>query len=146
MTAEDSSPDDYFDPPPPPVWPWFLGYCWFMVVFEVLCVIIGIAVCFMDPAWFVAGMAPAERESVLKLMRIGGIVTILTSLPFVAAYLAGIYLPRNRWTWFLDLFLIVMCVSMCVPIGIIFLIFWLNPETKAYFGMQPPIELPPPHP
>jgi hypothetical protein len=48
---------------------------------------------------------------VLSILRIGGIVTVVTSLPFVA---------------------------MCIPIGIFLLIFWLKPETKAFFGLQPP--------
>jgi len=58
------------------------------------------------------------------------------SLPFAAAYGAALFLPVRPWAWIYHLVLI--CVGFtsvcCMAVSIPLLIFWLKPETKAYFG------------
>jgi hypothetical protein len=54
-----------------------------------------------------------------------------------AMFGAAPFLPKRRWVWIYDLVLI--CLSFtgcCIAFGIPLLIFWLKPETKAFFNMQ----------
>jgi hypothetical protein len=58
------------------------------------------------------------------------------SLPFAAAFVAAFFMPVKPWAWIYHLVLI--CVGFtsacCMLASIPLLIFWVRPETKAYFG------------
>jgi hypothetical protein len=51
----------------------------------------------------------------------------------------ALLLPPRPWTWIYHLVIICFgmtsacCIPMCVPL----VIFWLKPDTKAYFGRLP---------
>jgi hypothetical protein len=51
-------------------------------------------------------------------------------------YIAAFFLPRKPWVWIYHMILI--CIGFtsacCLPAAIPLFIYWLKPETKAYFG------------
>jgi hypothetical protein len=63
-------------------------------------------------------------------------VLIVVMLPFLAAFAASLFLKARPWVWVYDLVLIAFGFTGCLtlPFAIALLIYWLKPETKAYFG------------
>jgi len=71
----------------------------------------------------------------------GGLMFLVFGLLFFVPYALALVLPKKPFHWILGIALIALNFiplgfSSCVllPSAIILLIFWLRPETKAYFG------------
>lgn len=67
-----------------------------------------------------------------------GAVLVVVDLPFFLAAAMGAVLPPKPWVWIFHLVLIAigMTSACCWPICIPLLIFYLRPETRAYFGCE----------
>jgi hypothetical protein len=65
-----------------------------------------------------------------------GVVLIVLGMGLSAAFAAGIFLPPQPWVWVYGIVLISIgfMSACCLPFCVAMLIFWLKPETKAYFG------------
>lgn len=65
-----------------------------------------------------------------------GILAALLGLVLLAAFAAALLLPPKPWVWVYHLVLITvgMTSACCLPACIALLVFWLKPETRAYFG------------
>lgn len=77
------------------------------------------------------GELPPEDQFTLYLMPV-------CMLPFAVLYIAAFFLPRAPWAWIFHLVLIAigMTSACCLPVCIPLLIFWLKPETKAWYGRE----------
>lgn len=111
----------------PPVLNWFAAYCALLALAYVVCVVAGIVLIVL---------APADKDmSETEAQILGGVVAAVCLLLLIA-YGAGPFLPQKPWAWVFGLVLI--CIGLtsacCLPAAIPLLIFWLKPETKAYFG------------
>jgi hypothetical protein len=113
----------------PSVWIWFIVYCCLVALVGAFYVLIGV----------IAIVSPStdpnvSRESSL----IGGLFFVIFYGLIGAVFGAAPFLPKQPWVWIYDLVLI--CLSLpvccCTPFAIPLLIFWLKPETKAFFNMQ----------
>lgn len=60
----------------------------------------------------------------------------LMSLVLGGGFLASFFIPRKSWAWTYHIVLICLGLSSAcfIPICVPLLVFWLRPETKAYFG------------
>jgi len=58
-------------------------------------------------------------------------------LALCAAIGVGLLAPRRKWGWVYALVVICLGLTSCctMPACIPLLIFWLKPETKAYYNM-----------
>lgn len=108
----------------PAVWTWFVVYCVAMALLYLACAV-----------GFPFAIAQDPEMTRQDVMILGGIVAgvcVAFAVPFAIAP----FLPRRSWVWIYDVVLI--CFGMtsvcCLPITIPLLIFWLKPETQAYFG------------
>lgn len=114
----------------PDVYLWLLVYCGLMAMLY-LCImgmgLAGFAAVFLDE-----GMSEEDRITV----PIGGAVLVAIGLALCTAFMLPFFVPRRPWVWIYDLVLICLgMTSVCtMPFCIPLLIFWLKPETKAYFG------------
>jgi len=117
--------EDFSAVPAPPVWTWYRIYAALMAVMYVGLVVVGLLMAVLAPAkaddpppWFI------------------GLILGCFGIPFGGAYVAAFFVPRRPWAWVYHLVLI--CVGMtsacCLPACIPLLIFWIKPETKAFFG------------
>ena len=142
MTAPGHPPP--FPPPgypayggmPPPTLPgrprvltWFIAYCIFMALLYAACVAGG--------AW-VLSMPEHELTSWdmdLVEARIQGGVFLAIGLPLMAAFGLGPVLPRRKWVWVYDIVLIAIGLTSvcCLPVTVPLLIYFIKPETKAWF-------------
>ncbi len=67
-----------------------------------------------------------------------GIIYGAIGLGLAVPFTMGAILKPRPWVWIFDLVLI--CIGMtspcCMPASIPLLIFWIKPETRAYFGRE----------
>ncbi len=113
-------------PQPPQVWRYYLGYAISMAVLYLLVAVVGVVIAssgtFMAPE-------PGQPPMPAGLFVVVGVVL---GIPFLAAP----FLPKAPWAWIYHIVLISVGMTSvcCMPISIPLLIFWLKPETKAFFG------------
>jgi hypothetical protein len=69
-----------------------------------------------------------------------GWVIIGAAIVFSFPFMAGLVLPRKPWTWMFGIVLMALgMTSICfLPFVAALLIFWIKPETQAYFGRKNP--------
>lgn len=72
----------------------------------------------------------------LVFLAIGGVL--------FAAFLASFFLPTRPWVWVYHLVLMGLGLTSpcCIPASLPLLIYWLKPETQAFFGRAPAVEPP----
>lgn len=113
--------------PAPPVVTWYKVYAVGMSLLYLL--VIAAGAFFL----FVPEEALGEDEMSPWIM---AVVFFVFGFPLLALYGASIFLPPRPWVWVLDIVLICLGFTSCLtlPFCIPLLIYWLKPETKAYFG------------
>ncbi|HEX2122748.1 MAG TPA: hypothetical protein VHL59_14015 [Thermoanaerobaculia bacterium] len=113
--------------PQPPVVMWFKVYAVAMALLYIACSALGLAIIFFGHEW--GEMPPGEAIFV-------GSIFAAVSVPLIFVFGAAPFLPRRPWVWIYDLVLICAGFTGCctLPFSIVLLIFWIRPETKAYFG------------
>jgi len=81
--------------------------------------------------------ADADRMSDLG---VEGMVFAVCGFPLMIPFGMGVLLPARPWAWTMGMVLICLgLTSVCtIPACIPLLIFWLRPETKAFFGKLAP--------
>ena len=114
----------------PPVLPWFVAYAIFMALLYLLVGVFGAMILIVGPEQFETPRRDADMIAVQGIVFV--FIGPLLFIPFALAPFLG----RKPWVWVYDLVLI--CLGMtscaCLPATIPLLIFWLKPETKAWFG------------
>jgi MFS family permease len=111
----------------PPVLFWFRWYTALMAAMYALCVIAG-------PVMLVIASRThgSEREALI----VQAIVLMIIGLPLAVAYLLPLFFPRKPWVWVYNL--VGICVGLtsccCLPAAVPLLIYWIKPETKAWFN------------
>ena len=65
-----------------------------------------------------------------------GIGLLLIGVVFMGAFGFGLFVPARRWGWIYGIVLIAVGLTSCclLPATIPLLIFWLKPETQAFYG------------
>jgi MFS family permease len=112
---------------PPPVLFWFRWYAGLMAAMYGLCVLAG-------PVLLVLAARTQGRQHDELLIQ--AVVMMIIGLPLTIACLVPFFLPRKPGAWVYDL--VVICIGLtsccCMPVTIPLLIYWIKPETKAWFN------------
>lgn len=110
----------------PGVIPWFKAYCVMMCLIYLLVAAMGVVLLLMEP-----NNLDTTAEELLTM----GIVCISLGLGLMTVFLIPLLLRPRPWLWVYDLVLICLSLtSICFwPFAIPLLIFWIKPETKAFF-------------
>lgn len=110
---------------------WFYVYCVFMALLYLGCLFVGLFLAQLDPAELDAG---EEAE----VIRIQAYAIMAVSVPLMVAFGIAPFLGRRRWLWIYGIVMIGLGMTSCctLPFCIPLLIFWIKPETKAYFNEQ----------
>ena len=68
-----------------------------------------------------------------------GMMLLVVSLACLVAFGVGLFMPARPWAWVYGIVLICIGLTSCLtmPATIPLIIFWIKPETKAYFGRDP---------
>lgn len=108
---------------------WFKSYCWVLCFLYLLVSAASLMFFLGDPEELEMSRSGAIAMGVIFLVMGLGLF-VLSALPLVVR-------PKP-WVWTFDL--IVICIGMTsacfVPLCIPLLIFWLKPETKAWFARE----------
>ena len=106
---------------------------WFKVYAGALCVTY-VAVAAFSIVFF--AVSPHELEMPAVQAHVTGALLLAMGVVLSAACLVPLVAPRRPWLWTYDL--VVICLGLtsvcCMLASIPLLIFWLKPETKAWFG------------
>jgi hypothetical protein len=126
-----------FTPPPVAISPdnetgrktffWYRVYCGALAALYVLVAAFGI---------FLAVAAPQTREySSQETMIMGYLYAILGAVFFVV-FAVALFLPRKPYNWIVGIVMMALGMTSCcfLPFLVPLLIYWVKPETKAYFG------------
>jgi hypothetical protein len=69
-------------------------------------------------------------------MIVVGVMCLLMGLGLMVPFVVAFFLSQRPWVWIYHLVLI--CLGMtsacCLPVTIPLLIFWIKPETRAWYG------------
>lgn len=109
---------------------WYKAYCGAMVLMYLLCALFGAAALLIDPSLL------EDQAGDMADLRIQGAIFLVLGVPLAMLYLVAALLPAKPWTWVVGIVAIAFALSSCccVPVAAPLLIYWLKPETKAYFG------------
>ena len=116
----------------PPVWPWYVAYCVFMALVYLVVAIIGVGLVFIAFA-----EDATDREELYTLVAMGVVYAGL-GLLMSLLYVAGPLLPRRKWAWVWGIVNIAIGLTSpcCMIVSIPLIIFWIKPETKAWYGFK----------
>lgn len=119
-------------PPAPSVVFWFRVYCAAMLAMYAIVTVCGAGVLAFYPR---LAAASEGRYDALVLL-VYGLLMAGIGLCLAAAYLAGLVLGRRPWVWVYDIVLIAIGLSSpcCLPASLPLLVFWVKPQTQAFFG------------
>lgn len=108
-------------------------FLWYRVYCGVLCVLYLAVAVF---GFVLTVMQPETREyRKEEIILMGMIYAILGAVLFIASAIA-LFLPPKPYNWIVGLVMIALGLTSCcfLPICVPLLIYWLKPETKAFFG------------
>jgi hypothetical protein len=108
---------------------WYYAYCAAMALLYLFCIGIGVA-------GIVFRSQLADHDHPPELLAFLGVLFAALGVVFMLAFGAAPFLPHRSWVWIYHLVLIAvgMTSACCLPVCIALLIFWIKPETRAYFG------------
>ncbi|NNE98430.1 MAG: hypothetical protein HKN25_05340 [Pyrinomonadaceae bacterium] len=106
---------------------WYRVYCMVMLVIYLMVIGIGVLVMVLPP--------DSPSQSPEENLIIGTVYAVLGVI-FAIIYGIALFLPRKPYNWIVGIVLIAIGMTSCcfVPACLPLLIFWIKPETKAYFG------------
>lgn len=106
---------------------WYRVYVGFMAVLYLAMVAGGLAMVVAS-----GSMAGADAEQSLIL----GFAYTIGGGIFGLVFAVALFLPRKPFNWIVGIVMIAFGLTSCcfLPATVPLLIFWLKPETKAYFG------------
>ena len=106
---------------------WYRVYCGVMVVLYLLVTVMGV---------FLASYAPRTREYNSEETFLMGVIYALVGLVFFIVFVVALFLPRKSYNWIVGIVMMAIGMTSCcfLPFLIPLIIYWVKPETKAYFG------------
>jgi drug/metabolite transporter (DMT)-like permease len=108
---------------------WYRFYCGAMMLLYLAVSVMGIVL---------IAAQPDTREYSSGETMIMGIVYALLGAIFFVIYLIATLLPPKPYNWIVGIVMIAVGMTSCClwPAVIPMLIYWLKPETKAFFGRK----------
>jgi hypothetical protein len=106
---------------------WYRVYCGVMVAIYLSLAAMGIALTVIRPE--------TNEQSAEEVLIMGIIYGVLGAVLFLV-FAVALFLPRKSWNWIVGIVMMALGMTSCcfLPFLIPLLIYWLKPETKAYFG------------
>ena len=106
---------------------WYRVYCGLMIALYLLVTVVGV---------FLAVVQPQSGTNSPEEMLITGIVYAVLGGIFFLVFAVALFMPRKSWNWVVGIVMIGLGMTSCcfLPFLIPLLIYWLKPETKAFFG------------
>lgn len=105
---------------------WYRVYCGVLVGFYLFVMIYAISQVISPP--ILRELSPREK--------IDNILFIVLGAGFSLIFAVALFLPPKPYNWIVGIILIGIGMTLCcfIPACVPLLIFWMKPETKAFFG------------
>ena len=109
----------------------YIAFCIFTAVALSGYVLMGI--CLMV---FSEQLAEWDREvkEPMAFVMLGGCTSVAFA-PFVLLNLLGLCFRKGKFGYVFGAIVIITGLLYCVPLAAVLLVFWFQPQTKAYFGV-----------
>lgn len=109
-------------------------YFWFRIYLGAMAALYLAVIVFGSIAAYFSQYETNSQEA--QELFITGIIYAVIGVPFFLAFAIGLFIPRKPWGWIAGMVYICIGMTSCcfLPAVIPLLIFWLKPETQAYFG------------
>jgi hypothetical protein len=106
---------------------WYRVYCAALAILYVAVIALGT---------FLLVVQPPTREYNPQELKIAGIVYIVLGVIFFIAFAVAFFLPPKPYNWIVGIVMMAIGMTSCcfIPFVVPLFIFWLKPETKAFFG------------
>ncbi len=106
---------------------WYRVYCAVLTLLYLALIIFGIALLVFQPA--------TSKYDAQELL-IVAIIYIALGVIFFLAFAVALFLPPKPYNWIVGIVMMAIGMTSCcfVPFVVPLFIFWLKPETKAFFG------------
>jgi hypothetical protein len=110
---------------------WYRVYCASLAV-----IYLGVAVIGAVLAVVPFDSSPRDREQ----MFIMGIIYAILGAGFFIIFAVAFFLPPKPYNWIVGIVMLAIGMTSCcfLPFVIPLLIFWVKPETQAFFGRKQP--------
>ena len=107
---------------------WYRVYCAILVVLYLLVTVFG--------AFLVFGAPLKTSKYDEQELLIAGVIYAVLGAVFFLIFAVAFFLPPKPYNWIVGIVMIAIGMTSCcfVPVCVPLLIFWLKPETKAFFG------------
>jgi preprotein translocase subunit Sss1 len=108
---------------------WYRIYCGAMTMLYLAVAVMGVVLVTVQP--------DTQEYSAEETMIMGFVYAALGAV-FFAIYLVALLLPPKSYNWIVGIIMIAIGMTSCClwPAVIPMLIYWLKPETKAFFGRK----------
>jgi hypothetical protein len=106
---------------------WYRVYCGVLVILYLLVALMGV---------FLAAFAPPTRQYNSEETFVMGVIYAVLGVVFFLVFTVALFLPRKPYNWVVGIVMMALGMSSCcfLPFLIPLLMYWIKPETKAYFG------------
>jgi hypothetical protein len=117
-------------PQTPAVWYWQIVYCYVWASMFLMLDFVGILM--------LATADTTTSEIEPSELKLAGIVITVICTSLVLLFGSVPFGPKRPWNWVCHLILICigLTICYCIPFCIPLLIFWVKPETRAFFNMR----------
>ncbi|REJ75926.1 MAG: hypothetical protein DWQ47_09855 [Acidobacteria bacterium] len=108
---------------------WYRVYCGVLLFLYIFVAFMGILL--------LSGFGAESQQDEMEMMITGAVYGVI-GFVFAVAYGIALFLPRKPYNWVVGIVMIAIGLTSCcfLPATVPLLIFWLKPETKAYFGRE----------
>lgn len=115
----------------PPVVGWYKAYCGVNILMYAFVMTVGVALILFKDHLRDSRTTPLDET----VMAIQAVMLVVVGAIFLAANIAALFLPNRPWAWIYHLVSICFGLTGCMIVASVpLLIFWIKPETQAYFG------------
>jgi len=106
---------------------WYRVYCAVLAILYLALIALGIFLLVVQP--------PTRQYNPQELM-IASIFYIVLGAVFFLAFAVAFFLPPKPYNWIVGIVMMAIGMTSCcfIPFVVPLFIFWLKPETKAFFG------------
>ena len=106
---------------------WYRVYCMVMVALYVMVMALGVILAVVQPE---SDTGSAEESLIM------GLAYAIVGAIFAVVYAVALFLPRKPFNWIVGIVMLAIGMTSCcfIPAALPLLIFWIKPETQAYFG------------
>jgi len=106
---------------------WYRVYCAVLALLYLMVIVLGVVL---------AVFQPPSREYNPQEMMIMGVIYAVIGAVFFLVFAIALFLPPKPYNWIVGIVTLAIGMTSCcfIPLVVPLFIFWLKPETKAFFG------------